>query len=120
MCVYGRNPYAGYDSSARPFLYGGEMPPGVAPLSRVVSLEARAKAWSLDLVTRKGEIMLEDGIVIGWSPGQNSALGAAMIAEGADVGNILFRRKTDDGWEDVTYFVDFAVTFHPDAPIDGK
>ena len=123
MRAYGRNPYAGYDSSARPFLYGGQMPPGVAPLSRVVSLGDRAQAWSLELVKRKGEIMLEDGIVIGWSPGQNSALGAATIAEGVDVGNILVRRKTEDGWEDVAYFVDFAFAFHafhPDAPIHGE
>jgi hypothetical protein len=33
------------------------------------------------------------------------------------------RRKTGEGWEDVTYFVDFAFAFHafhPDAPIHGE
>lgn len=33
---YGRNPYAGYDSSARPFLYGGDLPKGINPVARVV------------------------------------------------------------------------------------
>lgn len=120
MRAYGRNPYAGYDNSAVPFLYGGAMPEGVAPLARVVSLEDRRRAWSLDLLRTKGEITLEDGIVINWTPGQNSALGDAVIARGADVGNILVRRKTGSGWEDVVYFVDFAFAFHvfhPDAPI---
>ncbi len=28
---YGRNPYAGYDSSSRPFLYSGELPPHDIP-----------------------------------------------------------------------------------------
>ena len=123
MRAYGRNPYAGYDASARPFLYNGEAPEGVAPLSRVVSLEDRSRAWSLDLVKKKREIALEDGVVISWSPGQNSALGDAVIADGADVGNILVRRKTGEDWEDVTYFVDFAFAFHafhPDAPIHNQ
>lgn len=123
MRNYGRNPYAGYDASARPFLYDGAAPEGVAPLSRVVSLEDRSQAWSLGLVEKKGEIALADGVVITWSSGQNSALGDAVIANGADVGNVLVRRKTGEGWEDVTYFVDFAFAFHafhPDAPIHGE
>ena len=120
MRAYGRNPYAGYDASARPFLYNGAVPEGVAPLARVVSLEDRSRAWSLDLVKKKREIALGDGVVITWSPGQNSALGDAIIANGADVGNVLVRRKTGERWEDVAYFVDFAFAFHafhPDAPI---
>ncbi|MEN8197571.1 MAG: DUF3179 domain-containing protein, partial [Pseudomonadota bacterium] len=80
MRAYGRNPYAGYDASSRPFLYNGEVPEGVAPLSRVVSLEDRSRAWSLDLVKKKRVIELDDGVVISWSPGQNSALGDAVIA----------------------------------------
>ncbi len=35
---YGGNPYLHYDSSARPFLYRGEMPAGIPPLMRVVTL----------------------------------------------------------------------------------
>lgn len=123
MRAYGRNPYEGYDSSASPFLYDGAAPEGVAPLARVVSLEDRSRAWSLDLVKKMGEIALEDGIVISWSSGQNSALGDAVIADGADVGNVLVRRKIDGRWEDVAYFVDFAFAFHafhPDVPISHE
>ena len=123
MRAYGRNPYAGYDAGSRPFLYDGAVPEGVAPLARVVSLEDRSRAWSLDLIKARGEIALEDGTLISWSPGQNSALGDAVIADGADVGNILVQRKTADGIQDVAYFVDFAFAFHafyPEAPIHGE
>ena len=120
MRAYGSNPYAGYDSLAQPFLYDGETPKGIAPLARVVSLEDRGAAWSLDLLRREREIELAGDVVIRWEPGQNSALDARIIAEGADVGNILVQRKTGSGWEDIPYFVDFAFAFHafyPDAPI---
>ena len=118
--AYGNNPYAGYDSLAQPFLYDGRMPEGIEPLARVVSLADRGEAWSLDLLRREREVRLGDGVVIRWEPGQNSALDSRVIADGADVGNILVRRRTADGWEDVIHFVDFAFAFHafyPDAPI---
>ena len=64
--AYGMNPYGGYDSLARPFLYGGEMPPGIPPLSRVVSLKQKDQAWSLALLKKEREIKLDDGVVIRW------------------------------------------------------
>jgi len=114
MRAYGRNPYAGYDSSARPFLYRGTMPDGVAPLSRVVNVEGRA--WSLDLVREKQRIETADGLVITWEPGQNSALDDDVISQGADVGNVVVRRRTDQGLQDVPYGVDFAFAFHAFNP----
>ena len=43
---YGRNPYAGYDTNQRPFLYNGENPPhGISPVARVVRVGDRA--WPL-------------------------------------------------------------------------
>jgi len=117
---YGGNPYAGYDTLPRPFLYDGEMPEGVRPLDRVVSLESKDQAWSLPLLWRKRELRVGDGIVIRWSPGQNSALDSASIADGKDVGNIVVQRETPAGPVDVPYFVDFAFAFHaffPKAPI---
>ena len=43
---YGNNPYRGYDSSARPFLFNGEfLPHGIEPLARVVYVGNRA--WPL-------------------------------------------------------------------------
>lgn len=114
MRAYGRNPYAGYDSAARPFLYGGAMPEGIAPLARVVSVDGRA--WSLALVREKGRIETDDGLVITWMPGQNSALDNQVIAEGTDVGNVVVQRRSKKGLEDVPYGVDFAFAFHAFNP----
>ncbi|MEQ8603301.1 MAG: DUF3179 domain-containing protein [Marivibrio sp.] len=113
---YGHNPYKGYDSLARPFLYHGETPPGLEPLARVVSLQDKSRAWSLDLLRARGRIETPEGVILTWTPGQNSALDTAEIAKGRDVGNVV---ATEDG-RDVPYFVDFAFAFHafhPDAPI---
>jgi hypothetical protein len=116
--AYGRNPYEGYDGLAKPFLYDGELPEGIAPLERVVRVGD--EAWSLALVRERGTITAGD-IVITWSPGQSSALDAATIAEGFDVGNVTVQRRTGKGeLEDVPYSVDFAFAFYafrPDAPI---
>ena len=116
MRAYGANPYSGYDSLARPFLYGGAMPPGVPPLSRVVSLGDRSQGWSLALLRQKKEIRLDGGVVIRWKPGQNSALDTATIARGKDVGSVTVQR----GGRDIAYFIDFAFAFHaffPEAKI---
>ena len=81
--AYGTNPYAGYDSSARPFLYQGEEPPhGIAPLARVVRVENRA--WTFARLREEGEIR-EAGVVLSWTPGQASALDARDIAQGRDL-----------------------------------
>lgn len=115
MRSYGANPYAGYDSGM-PFLYDGEVPDGIPPLERVVSLADKSEAWSLILLQREGSVTAKDGTIITWSAGQNSALDTRNIAKGKDVGNIT---AIKDG-EDAIYFVDFAFAFHafrPNAPI---
>jgi hypothetical protein len=40
--TYGVNPYAGYDSSTRPFLFVGDLPTEIPALARVVTLETSA------------------------------------------------------------------------------
>ncbi len=114
--AYGMNPYRGYDSLPRPFLYNGEMPDGIPPLSRVVSLEKKDQAWSLDYLKRHREVRLKDKTVIRWEPGQNSALDTTVIADGKDVGNVTVQRMTDSGLIDIPYFVDFAFAFHAFKP----
>lgn len=115
---YGRNPYVGYDSLARPWLYTGPLPDAIAPLARVVRVGE--EAWGLDLVRAEGEIIADD-LRLTWTPGQNSAVDAESIAESADVGNIVAQRRLPDGtWRDIPYSVDFAFAFRaffPDAPI---
>lgn len=104
---YGRNPYVGYDGSARPFLYAGEDPPhGIPPLARVVRVGDRA--WPLDRLAGAGEIT-EAGVTISWEAGKASALDTAWIEEGRDVGQIRVRDATG---ADVLHDVMFAFAFH--------
>ncbi|MFP6757684.1 MAG: DUF3179 domain-containing protein [Alphaproteobacteria bacterium] len=113
---YGDNPYAGYDSLSVPFHYNGAMPDGIAPLARVVRVGDQA--WSLDLLRQAGEITAGD-VKLSWSAGQNSALDAGYIPDGADVGNVLVTRSDgDSGWIDIAYSVDFAFAFSAFFP-DG-
>jgi len=117
--AYGRNPYAGYDSAPRPFLYSGEYDgPGV-PLMRVVTVDGVDRAWSLPLLRERGEITHGE-LVLRWEPGRRSALDAARIAEGRDVGNVTVVRRSRGGTEPAVYDLPFAFAFrafHPDAPI---
>jgi len=48
--TYGVNPYAGCDSSTRPFLFVGDLPTKIPALARVVTVETSAgkEAWSLE------------------------------------------------------------------------
>ncbi|USG60205.1 DUF3179 domain-containing protein [Sneathiella marina] len=118
---YGMNPYQGYDSLHHPFLYEGAVPDEVAPLARVVVAEKQA--WALDYLRSVKRIETPDGLVITWEKGQNSALDAAVIGEGVDIGNVTVQRKMKDGYEDVLYTVDFAFAhfaFHPETPIVTK
>ena len=72
---YGRNPYTGYDSLQRPFLYSGEEPPHNIPsLARVVRLGAQA--WP---VTR----LREDGITLTWSVGRPVRWTPLILGRGA-------------------------------------
>ena len=117
---YGQNPYVGYDTASKPFLYSGDYTGPGTPLMRVVSIEGVDEAWSLDLLRREREIRSGD-LVISWRAGQNSALDSAIIAGGWDVGTVLVERISETGVrEDVPYDVPFAFAFNafrPDAPI---
>lgn len=110
---YGRNPYVGYDSSSRPFLYNGELPPhGIEPLARVVRVGDRA--WPVERL-RTAEEISEAGVTLSWASGQASALDAQGIADGRDVGTIRVR---DGRGNDVPHDVLFAFAFHAFWP-DG-
>ena len=110
---YGANPYVGYDSASRPFLYLGGYPEGIEPMARVVAVGDQA--WSLLLLQEKGPIEAGD-LVLMWEPGQNSALDTRAIDEGRDVGNVLVQRQGAEGLEDVAYDVTFAFVFHAFRP----
>jgi len=113
--AYGSNPYAGYDTAGRPFLYRGEDPPhGVAPLERVVRVGDRA--WPLARLTDAGTLE-EAGLRLAWSPGMASALDARRIAAGRDVGAIRVQDAATG--QDVVHEVVFAFAFHAFHP-DGE
>ena len=110
---YGRNPYQGYDTSKRPFLYSGENPPhGISPVARVVRVGD--KAWPM---TRLAELetVFEAGVTLSWVAGQASALDTSRIARGRDVGSVRVR---DDQGRDLAHDVMFAFAFHAFWP-DG-
>lgn len=114
---YGSNPYVGYDTSVRPFLYAGDLPPGLNPMMRVVVVDG--KAWTLPYLKKRQRVNADD-LVLSWSAGQNSALDSRSIAKGRDVGNVTVQRQTDSGLKDQTHHVTFAFVFyafHPEGTL---
>ena len=108
----------GYDSSARPFLYTGDLPKDINPMVRVVFARSSGApvAVTLDLLREQRRIVLGD-ITISWREGQNSALDASAIQSGRDVGNVIARRRSPDGVaEDIPYDITFAFVVHAFHP----
>ena len=113
----GQNPYVGYDTSARPFLFNGQLPDGIEPLARVIAVEGFDKAYALILLRERGTIVDGD-LIFTWHAGQNSAVDDMQISRGRDVGNVLVQRRTPMGLEDVAHEVTFAYhAFEPDNEI---
>jgi hypothetical protein len=113
---YGRNPYAGYDSSARPFLFRGDLPEDINPMVRVVMVRtAEPTIVSLDLL-REHERVEAGDVTISWQPGQASALDDSSVAGGPDVGTVTVERDGADVPYDVT-FAFVAHAFHPETDI---
>lgn len=111
---YGANPYRGYDSLNKPFLYDGQDPPhGIEPLARVVVVEK--KAWPLTRLAKNGTIQ-EEGIVITWAGEMASALDEGVIAKGRSVSQI--RVQDAKTGKDIAHDVAFAFAFHAFHP-DG-
>ena len=117
MRDYGRNPYRGYDSSAQPFLFRGDMPDGIEPMARVVVIKdgKAPKAIALTAIRARGPVEL-GAFVVSWRSGQNSALDSAQISEGRDVGSVDVVRKTASGTEPVVHDVTFAFVAHAFYP----
>ncbi len=110
---FGANPYVGYDTSPRPFLYRGPLPNGIPALARVVAVGE--EAWSLALLRKKKKIVKGD-LVLTWEKGQNSALDSRDISKGRDVGNVIVQRKTGSGLKDEVHDITFAFAFHAFRP----
>ena len=109
----GRNPYEGYDTSATPFLYNGDMPKGISPMARVIVVTYKGKKYAVAMaLVRKHKAIKIGDIALRWKPGQNSALDTELIKKGRDVGNVTARKKVNGKLQDVVYEVTFAFAFH--------
>ncbi|MEX2584069.1 MAG: DUF3179 domain-containing protein [Gemmatimonadota bacterium] len=90
---YGRNPYAGYDDPGNQPLLGffiQNADPRLPAMERVVAIEA-GEGWAVTFETLRevrvvNEEIEDTPVVVFWSPGAASALDAAEIASGRDVG----------------------------------
>lgn len=89
---YGSNPYVGYDTEGRaPFLFRGEIDDRESAMARMVGLadgdDAVAVLLELLVDVRAVTVDVADRpIAVVWAPGQSSALDAAAIDDGRDVG----------------------------------
>lgn len=91
--AYGRNPYAGYDTIDQPFLFRGPTDERLPAIARVVTVSLPEEnidvAYPLETLAAAGVINDRQGntdLVVFHQPGTATALGAAEIAQGADVG----------------------------------
>jgi len=109
---YGANPYVGYDSSQRPFLFRGDLPDGIAPLARVVVVDGTA--YALDMIRQAGVLDI-DGLRFFHTPGMASALDAPRIEWGDDVGAVRVVHATEPG-KTVPHVIAFAFAFHAFRP----
>ncbi len=100
---YGANPYTGYDSTQRPFLFQGEIDERLPATERVVGvvLPGVVKAYPFTQVAATGAINDEVAgapLVVFHKTGTASALDAGAISEGRDIGSVaVFDRRIDGG-----------------------
>ena len=89
---YGQNPYVGYDNpDGAPFLYRGPLDDRLAPMTRVLAVrgDGPTAAVPLDALRRDGVVSFRAqgrDLIALYAPGTASALDAADVAEGRDVG----------------------------------
>ena len=110
---YGQNPYVGYDSSSRPFLYAGTPDPRLPALERVLGFTSggTAVAYPMPVVAEAG--VIEDNVagqdvVIFYEPGQVSALDQGNIENSKEVGSAAMFVPIIDG-QKLTFSYDNGV-----------
>jgi hypothetical protein len=102
--AYGRNPYRGYDSRSGPLagFFQGSNDGRLEAMERVVALELTEGPVAIPFaaLAERRVIELRDNdrkLVIFWAPGTASALDAASISDGRDVGATAVFEATADG-----------------------
>ena len=99
---YGSNPYVGYDSSARPFLFRGEADPRLSATARVLGVNLGDVQMAYPFTALSEQMVINDSIadvpvVAIWQPGAFSALDASNINASRDVGMAGLFELTVDG-----------------------
>jgi len=100
---YGRNPYTGYSSSQRPFLFDGQLDDRFPPLGRVVgvTVDSIDKAYPFPLISPVGavnDVVGDIPIVVLWGAEDTAdALDTSSIVEGQSIGTGLAFFSTVDG-----------------------
>lgn len=99
---YGLNPYAGYSSSDRPFLFAGSTDDRLPALSRVVGLfdTDPLRAYSFDSVAEAGvvnDVVGEDPITIFWGGRTADALDQQAIGNSEEIGTAVVFDPVVDG-----------------------
>ncbi len=99
---YGYNPYVGYDSTSRPFLFQGTPDSRLAPAERVLGLttENDAIAYPFTALEEAGVVQDLFGgveIAIFHKAGLASALDSSVISQGRDIGAVsVYDRQVGD------------------------
>lgn len=100
--AYGSNPYVGYDSSATPFLFTGELDDRLPATERVLAYVAGedAVAYPFSHLSENpviNDTVGETDVVALWQPGTTSALDRADIDASRDTGMAALYDRTLDG-----------------------
>lgn len=101
--TYGRNPYEGYSSSTRPFLFRGEIDDRFPALERVVGVTVgeSAKAYPFSLLDDERVVNDEVGdqpVAVFWGASDTAdALDSGVIAEAQDIGTGIAYDPVVDG-----------------------
>jgi len=101
---YGVNPYAGYSSSTRPFLFAGEPDDRFPALSRVVAvtLDDEVKAFPFEFLTDEPAVNDQIGdtpFVVLWGGGTQDALDQGRIVDSQVIGSGVAYLADLDGQE---------------------
>ncbi|MCZ0937203.1 MAG: DUF3179 domain-containing protein [Caldilineaceae bacterium] len=99
---YGYNPYVGYDSTSRPFLFRGTPDSRLAPAERVLGLttDIDAIAYPFTVLEEAGVVHDSFGgleLAIFHKAGLASALDSSLISQGRDIGTVaVYDRQVGD------------------------
>ncbi len=99
---YGYNPYVGYDSTSRPFLFQGTPDSRLAPAERVLGLttDTDAIAYPFAVLEEAGVVHDSFGgveLAVFHKAGLASALDSSVISQGRDIGTVaVYDRQVGD------------------------